>query len=395
VRAVQVEDGAGGVLDFDTEEAVQEAIFNEVHCKRYTLAEEAPICQGALRGQFGYTATSPTARSVLDGTYKFSPEMDAATRELFEEIAPIWGMVLSDSVNGLILRERWQQRWKKVKEDTSSSQSGEHFSHNIAGTDCDYVSQFHALQVSLALKKGIALERWPKGLSVMLEIMFGVRLISKLRAILLMEADFNAMNKEVYGIRMLDNARPFKLIPEEIFSEQNRTADDGVLVKTLFYDIARQPRTPAAIASVDTSNCYNQIVHAMASLIFQSAGVKNTAVSAMLETIQEMKFFLRMAYGDLKMFAGSSIEIKTQGLGQGNGASPAGWCVISIVILRAHGAKGHGAHFMAPMSLVRRSLPATSTWTIRTCYTLTWTQKSRLWKSTQPSSGQLRTGAAC
>jgi hypothetical protein len=29
-RAVQEEDGAGGVLDFDTEEEVQEAIFNEV-----------------------------------------------------------------------------------------------------------------------------------------------------------------------------------------------------------------------------------------------------------------------------------------------------------------------------------------------------------------------------
>ena len=144
--------------------------------------------------------------------------MDAATRELFEEIAPIRGMVSSDLVNGLISQERWQQRWKKVKEDTSSSQSGEHFSHYIAGTDCDYVSQFHALQVSLALKKGIALERWSKGLSVMLEKMFGVRLVSKLWAILLMEADFNAMNKEVYGIWMLDNARPFKLIPEEIFS---------------------------------------------------------------------------------------------------------------------------------------------------------------------------------
>jgi len=71
VRAVQVEDGAGGVLDFDTEEAVQEAIFNKVHCK--------------------------------------------------------------------------QQWWKKVKEDTSSSQSGLHFGHYIAGMDCDYISQFHAL----------------------------------------------------------------------------------------------------------------------------------------------------------------------------------------------------------------------------------------------------------
>ena len=103
VRVVQVKDGAGGVLDFDTEEAVQEAIFNEVHHKQYNLVEEAPICQGALRGQFGYTSTSPTARSVLDGTYEFPLEMDAATRELFEEIAHIRGMVPSDSVNGLIM----------------------------------------------------------------------------------------------------------------------------------------------------------------------------------------------------------------------------------------------------------------------------------------------------
>ncbi len=90
----------------------------------------------------------------------------------------------------------------------------------------------------------------------------------------------------------------------------------------------------------------------MASLIFQSFGVENAAVSAMLKTIQEMKFFLQTAYGDLKMFAGSSTKIKTQGLGQGNGASPAGWCVISIVILRAHGAKGHDVQFITPMSLV-------------------------------------------
>ncbi len=102
MRAVQVEDGAGGVLDFDTEEAVQGAIFNEVHQNQYNLAKEAPICQRTLQGQFGYTATSPAARSILDGTYNFPPDMDVATRELFEEIAHIRSKVLSDSVNGLI-----------------------------------------------------------------------------------------------------------------------------------------------------------------------------------------------------------------------------------------------------------------------------------------------------
>ena len=89
---------------------MQEAIFNEVHCKQYNLAEEATICQGVLCGQFGYTATSPTARSILDGTYKFLLEMDATTRELFEEIVHIRGMVSPDLVDSLISQERWQQR---------------------------------------------------------------------------------------------------------------------------------------------------------------------------------------------------------------------------------------------------------------------------------------------
>ncbi len=89
IRAVQVEDVAGVVIDYETEEGVQEAIFNEEHQKRYNLAEEAPICQGKLRGQFGYISTSPTAKTVLDGTYNFPPNMDAATRELFEEIVQV------------------------------------------------------------------------------------------------------------------------------------------------------------------------------------------------------------------------------------------------------------------------------------------------------------------
>ncbi len=150
-----------------------------MHRKQYNLTKEAPICQGGLQGQFGYTLTLPTAKTVLDGTYDFPPDMDEATRELFDEIAQVRTIVPSDSVMGMISRERWQQQWKKVKEDTSLSQSGLHFGHYVAGADCDYISQFHALRVSLALKKGVALERWSNGLSVMLEKTFGVRLVSK------------------------------------------------------------------------------------------------------------------------------------------------------------------------------------------------------------------------
>jgi hypothetical protein len=66
---------------------------------------------------------------------------------------------------------------------------------------------------------------------------FGVTLVTKLRAILLIEGDFNATNKIVYGDQMMSNAQGYHLMPEEIFSEKNWMADNGTLCKTLFYNI--------------------------------------------------------------------------------------------------------------------------------------------------------------
>ena len=192
----------------------------------------------------------------------------------------------------------------------------------------------------------------------MLEKVKGCALVSKLRSILLMEADFNCANKIIYGSRMLTGVRGHNLMPEEIFSERYKTADDGTLAKTLFFDIARQSRRPAGLSSVDAESCYDRIAHAMASLVFQSFGVPGPASEMMLKTIQDMKFFLRTAFGDSATAAGATFEIKTQGLCQGNGAAPAGWAVISITILNAHKSKGHGATFVCPLSMIRCRLAA-------------------------------------
>jgi hypothetical protein len=62
----------------------------------------------------------------------------------------------------------------------------------------------------------------------------------------------------------------------------------------------------------------------------------------MFTASEELKYFLRTAYGDSKHFRGSKIEVKFQGLCQGNGEAPVGWAVISITILQAHKEKGHG-----------------------------------------------------
>jgi hypothetical protein len=212
--------------------------------------------------------------------------------------------------------------------------------------------------VTVTLAHAIQLERWLRGLSVMLEKTLGVTLVSKLRAILLMEADFNTTNKIVYGDRMMTNVRKCNLMPEEIFSEKNRMTDDGTLCKTLFYDITRQAQVPAAIASVDASNCYNRIAHAIASFIFQVFGVPATAIETMLGTIENMKIFLRTGFGNLKSFGGGGVSVKTQGLTQGNEALPASWAVISICIIGAHEKKGQGEKFTCPITQLKHQLSA-------------------------------------
>ncbi len=69
-----------------------------------------------------------------------------------------------------------------------------------------------------------------------------------------------------------------------------------------------------------------------------------------------MKFFLRTGFGDSTLFVGGGISIKTQEVTQGNGASPAGWAVISICILGAHRKKGHGAKFYCPITNLQHHL---------------------------------------
>jgi hypothetical protein len=192
VRRVLLKDeNQEGVLTENvTQDTVQAAIFANIHRKRFFLAEDAPICSGVLRGQFGYNAVTRTAKAILAGQYAYPPEFDQATREICKECARIHCMFPRDSVSTHVTKEDYQGQWTGRRESTSSSISGKHFGHYIAGTQSDHISHFHALKATLIMKRGIVLDRWARGLSVMLEKMFGCALITKLRSILLMEANF-------------------------------------------------------------------------------------------------------------------------------------------------------------------------------------------------------------
>ena len=321
VSSVQVKQADDTTYEATGQKEVDDTIWNEIHGKRFYIAEQVPFCQGKLRGDFGYMANNEAGQAVLNGSYQCPEGTDEGAIDLFREIAHIRSIVPKDLVNTSFTRQWWVDHWMTKKEKTSSSESGLHFGHYKAGALSEIISRHDALKTTICNKWGFALER---GLSCMLEKIPGCNLIEKLRSILLMEADYNTNNKELIGNRMMLVVREYGLMMEEIFSELGRTAEDGALSKILFYDIVRQSRLSTAISSVDAANCYDSIAHAIASLIFQACGVPVEGVEAMLSVIQDMKYFLRTAYGDSRNFRGSKIEVKYQGLCQGNGAAPAG-----------------------------------------------------------------------
>ncbi len=178
--SIQVEGRDGTIMERRTQETVKQTIFLEIHQKRYTLAGEAPICNSNLLQDFGYTATTPALRAVLDGTYVAPPNSDAATLELFVEIGHIRRLVPAGSVSIVITPQQWKQYWKVLHKETSSSELGIVFGHYIVGSKSDIISHYHAAWVSVTLAHKIQLERWSRGLSVMLEKTLGVTLVTKL-----------------------------------------------------------------------------------------------------------------------------------------------------------------------------------------------------------------------
>ena len=355
---IQVPSESDLVTELSAQEAVEDAIFAEVNGSWYTLAKGAPICRGKLFEDFGYLVDMVASKAVLNGTYPTPPDLDAATKELFDEVTAIRQSIPSDSVSPVITPAQWRQYWAIANEETSLSESGPHFGYYIVGNMSNVIAHYHAARVTVVLAHAMQLKRWSRGMSFMLEKMLGVTLVTKLWSILLMEVDFDATNKIMYGVRMMGQACKHHMMPDEIYSVKNRMADDGTLTKILCFNIARQSRTLTAFALVDASNCYSRIAHAIASLVFQSFGVPKSAIGLMLKAIEEMKFFLQTDFGNSKRFAGGGASVKVQGLTQGNGVSPAGWAVISVMILCAHGKKGHSATILCPITNLSATLSA-------------------------------------
>ena len=147
-------------------------------------------------------------------------------------------------------------------------------------------------------------------------------------------------------------AEDLKVIAQEQFgSRAGHTSIDQSLNKRLTLDIIRQKKRPSAVCSNDAKSCYDRIVHSVASLAMQRVGAPVEPIVCMFTTIQNLQHRIRTVYGDSDIgFNGKLFVVPIQGVGQGNGAGPQIWAVVSTPIFDMLRAMGFGAHFEASIS---------------------------------------------
>ena len=175
--------------------------------------------------------------------------------------------------------------------------------------------------------------------------------VDKLRAILLMEINFNHLEKLFFGHCMIKQSEENKRIPDEAYG--SRSSLNAILVAVnirLVIEVFKQKRSCGAIAGVDASQCYNMVVRSLSILLCKKEGAPLLSLLMMFRVIQCMIYFIRTTFGDSKMSYGGNHGILFQGTCKGNGTSPVIWLLISIYLVLMMKDEGHFLNIRSPMS---------------------------------------------
>jgi hypothetical protein len=139
-------------------------------------------------------------------------------------------------------------------------------------------------------------------------------------------------------------------MPDKLYgSRKKQQAIEAALNKVLTQDSWRQKRQSGALCSNDAKSCYDRVVHSFAILCMLRLGCPREPLLSMFVTLQKMNHFIRSAYiVSSTSFTGGAVPF--QGLGQGNGAGPTSWAVVSAPIINMVHATGYGAIFVSTLS---------------------------------------------
>jgi hypothetical protein len=185
--------------------------------ERFCLAYSTPCYHGQLFNGLGFMGDTECSQKILEGMYEYPPDTDIWTKKILQEAQHTFSRMSGAKIATTISTADFQQYWKRVGERTTSSFSGVTFSHYKAVASHLMLLLMHAAYLTACSRQGLPLARWGIGLTVLLEKIVGNNFVHKLKAICLLEADFNWINKIIFAKGMIGSALERNLIPGKCF----------------------------------------------------------------------------------------------------------------------------------------------------------------------------------
>ena len=345
-------DPHGHWLAYTSKDDIEQACLWENE-RRFRQAHGTPPTVPPLFPLLGNTGTTDACREILQGSIQFPPGIDPWAIKLLRHFAYLPEVSEGHRVPLDISLDQWRHAWLKSRENTSAGPSGYSFAHFKANSlpGAEDLARIDLLFARIPFLTGYSPTLWQRGINCMLEKKKGNFRVDKLRAILVYEAEFNMINK-IIGREAMKNAERLNGVAWEQYGcRKEHSAVNQGLNKTLTCDIGRQRKQPFAICSNDAKSCFDRIVHSIASLSLQRVGYPIEPLICVFTTIRHLEHRIRTVYGDSDSgFCGRLWAAPIQGIGQGNGAGPQIWALVSTPVLNMLRAEGYGAFFRTAIS---------------------------------------------
>jgi Reverse transcriptase (RNA-dependent DNA polymerase) len=309
----------------------------EAHCaleniSRFTQAKNSPTMQEDQIKLFGWQATTAAAQRILNGEQVCELDVHQEISDMIPFLSTPDKIRNAEPICETILEDEYIWRWNRSREFTSTGTSGLHFGHFQASCKDRDLCQLDRWMTEYALSTGYSFKRWQKGIDVMIPKKSGSNRVDKLRTIVLMEPDFNFVNKLIGKRTMAMAEKAGTLAPEQFGSRKKKSAIVHAINKQITTDIIRQEKRDFCVVILDAKGCYDRITPMYAAFAMRRQGATPQMVNVIFETIAEMQHSIRTSYGDSKLTYRQTNE-RFHGILQGNGAGPTIWALISSTLL--------------------------------------------------------------
>ena len=328
---------------------------NERHLQQADIEEgrmHSPIIQ-QLMLDHGTT-------DLVDDLYRGKIDMETCTDEAIQAWLRTMRKTPSEialpPITGEITKDDFQMAFKAVKERTSSSPSGLHYSiWKCLARENDF-AEWLSILMSLPFQFGFANTRWTHSVDVMLEKSPGVRHIHKLRIIGLVEADFNTALKILFARKLMKNAESSGLHNEQWGGRPNRTSIDAALRKLLTFEYGRYMKMTIALFANDQTACFDRMCPAISNMIAGKFGMDVNVLRARSKTMAAMQRKIKTNLGISTASYGNRPGAPIiQGEYQGKGDVASLWVMQSSTILEAHSSLYSGLSLPSVSTMAYRS----------------------------------------